>query len=72
MSYILKIYHSVADLPEDWNVVIGNHNILLSGEYFRALENSRPQNMECYFVGFFKENDLIGGALFQYLNFYSA
>ncbi|MCF2217778.1 8-amino-7-oxononanoate synthase [Chryseobacterium sp. PS-8] len=69
MSYILKIYHSAADLPEEWNVVIGNHNILLSGEYFRALENSRPQNMECFFVGFFKENDLIGGALFQYLNF---
>lgn len=69
MSYILKIYHSVADLPENWNIVIGNHNILLSGEYFRALENSRPQNMECFFVGFFKEKELIGGALFQYLNF---
>ncbi|WBV54463.1 peptidogalycan biosysnthesis protein [Chryseobacterium gambrini] len=69
MSYTLRIFQSVADLPEDWNVVIGNHNILLSGEYFRALENSRPQNMECFFVGFFKENELIGGALFQYLSF---
>lgn len=69
MSYTLRIFQSVADLPENWDLVIGNHNILLSGEYFRALENSRPQNMECYFVGFFKENELIGGALFQYLNF---
>ncbi|WP_343662671.1 8-amino-7-oxononanoate synthase [Chryseobacterium mucoviscidosis] len=69
MSYTLRIFQSVADLPEDWNIVIGNHNILLSGEYFSALEQSRPQNMECFFVGFFKENELIGGALFQYLNF---
>ncbi|WP_336688578.1 MULTISPECIES: 8-amino-7-oxononanoate synthase [unclassified Chryseobacterium] len=69
MSYNLKIYHSAADLPEEWNMVIGNHNILLSEEYFCALEHSRPQNMECFFVGFFKENDLIGGALFQYLDF---
>lgn len=69
MSYTLRIFQSVADLPEDWNIVIGNHNILLSEEYFSALEQSRPQNMECFFVGFFKENELIGGALFQYLNF---
>ncbi|MEI7486399.1 MAG: hypothetical protein WCJ72_03120 [Chryseobacterium sp.] len=25
--------------------------------------------MQCYYVGFFIDNDLIGGALFQYLNF---
>lgn len=69
MSYNLKIYQSVTDLPEGWNAVTGNHNILLSREYFRVLEQSGPENMECFFVGFFKENELIGGALFQYLNF---
>lgn len=69
MSYTLRIFQSVADLPENWDLVIGNHNILLSEKYFCALEHSRPQNMECFFVGFFNENDLIGGALFQYLNF---
>lgn len=69
MSYNLKIYSTVSDLPEYWNTVIGNHNIMLSKEYFHVLEVSSPQNMRCYFVGFFLDNELIGGALFQYLDF---
>ncbi|KQT23867.1 hypothetical protein ASG22_07520 [Chryseobacterium sp. Leaf405] len=69
MSYILKIYQTVSDLPENWNVLIGNHNIMLSKEYFQALESSRPENMDCYYIGVFYENNLIGGVLFQYLNF---
>lgn len=68
MSYNLKIYSTVSDLPEYWNTVIGNHNIMLSKEYFHVLEVSSPQNMRCYFVGFFLDNELIGGALFQYLD----
>ncbi|MET3537299.1 peptidogalycan biosysnthesis protein [Chryseobacterium limigenitum] len=69
MSYNLKIYNRVSDLPLQWNAVIGNQNIMLSKEYFQVLESSRPDNMECFYVGFFKDNELIGGALFQYLNF---
>lgn len=69
MPYDLKVYNSVSDLPLDWNDVIGNHNVMLSKEYFYVLESSRPDNMECYYVGFFDHNILIGGALFQYLNF---
>ncbi|GAB0155341.1 hypothetical protein CHRYSEOSP005_06020 [Chryseobacterium sp. Alg-005] len=69
MSYTYTIYNSVAGLPLNWNAVIGNHNIMLSKEYFNALEKSAPDNMQCYFMGFFKDNELIGGALFQYLNF---
>lgn len=69
MSYNLKIYNSVADLPSQWNSVIGNRNIMLSKEYFNILESSGPANMECYYAGFFNNDDLIGGALFQYLNF---
>jgi hypothetical protein len=69
MSYNLKIYKAVSNLPESWNTVIGDHNIMLSKEYFQVLEASRPRNMECYFVGYFQNNLLIGGILFQYLNF---
>jgi predicted N-acyltransferase len=69
MSYNLKIYHKASEVPENWNIVIGNHNIMLSREYFHALETSCPQNMKCYFVGFFQDENLIGGALLQYLNF---
>ncbi|WP_415328864.1 8-amino-7-oxononanoate synthase [Chryseobacterium sp. MMS23-Vi53] len=69
MSYNLRIYNTTSALPESWNAVIGDHNIMLSKEYFRVLEISKPQNMECYFMGFFEKDELIGGALFQYLNF---
>lgn len=71
MPYNLKIYNSVSELPLQWNAVLGNKNIMLSKEYFHVLESSRPDNMQCYYVGFFIDNDLIGGALFQYLNFHN-
>jgi hypothetical protein len=69
MSYNLRIYDTTSELPESWNTVIGDHNIMLSKEYFCVLETSKPQNMECYFMGFFEDDELIGGALFQYLDF---
>lgn len=69
MAYSLKKYKSSAEIPDDWNEVIGQHNIMLSKQYFRTLESSCPENMKCFYVGFFKGDDLIGGALFQYLNF---
>lgn len=69
MSYYLKIYKSASDLPETWTTVVGDHNVMLSEGYFRALQNSLPSNMECFIVGFFNKKMLIGGALFQYLDF---
>ena len=69
MSYTFTIYTSFAELPESWNDGIGQHNIMLSYEYFKGLECSGPHNMSCYFAGFFKNEKLIGGALFQHINF---
>ena len=69
MSYTFKKYKSSSDIPSDWNAVIGQHNIMLSKEYFETLETSCPENMRCFYVGFFLADELIGGALFQYLNF---
>lgn len=69
MSYTFKIFNSTTELPSDWNYVIGQQNIMLSEEYFRVLEESKPINMKYCFVGFFSDKDLIGGALFQYLSF---
>ncbi|MBM7420625.1 MULTISPECIES: peptidogalycan biosysnthesis protein [Chryseobacterium] len=69
MSYTFKIFNSTTELPINWNIVIGQQNIMLSEEYFRVLEESKPINMKYCFVGFFFGEELIGGALFQYLNF---
>lgn len=69
MSYQIKIYSTVSEIPDHWNSVVGDYNIMLAKEYFQALESSGPKNMKCYFVGVFQNDELIGGALFQYLNF---
>lgn len=69
MSYTFQIFSSVKELPNNWNSIIGQRNIMLSEEYFCVLEESKPENMRCFFVGFFSEENLIGGALFQYLSF---
>ncbi|WP_294276255.1 8-amino-7-oxononanoate synthase [uncultured Chryseobacterium sp.] len=65
----LKIYRKAAELPESWNSTAGTQNILLTREYLSALEDSVPDNMDCFFAGFFLNGELIGGALFQYLDF---
>ncbi|UFH31207.1 peptidogalycan biosysnthesis protein [Chryseobacterium sp. C-71] len=69
MSYTFKKYKSSSEIPNNWNEVIGQHNIMLSKEYFVTLQTSCPENMRCFYVGFFIDEKLIGGALFQYLNF---
>lgn len=69
MSYTFQIFGSVKELPTGWNKIIGQQNIMLSEEYFHVLEQSKPENIKCFFVGFFKDENLIGGALFQYLSF---
>jgi len=69
MAYTFQIFGSVKELPTDWNKIIGQQNIMLSEEYFRVLEESKPENMKCFFAGFFADENLIGGALFQYLSF---
>jgi predicted N-acyltransferase len=33
-----------------------------------VLEKSSPENMECYFIGLFQKEELVGTALFQFLN----
>lgn len=69
MTYTFKIFTSSKELPNHWNEIVGRHNIMLSKEYFNALDSSSPTNLKCCFVGFFKGESLIGGALFQFLNF---
>ena len=69
MSYHLKIYNSDIGFPENWTSTVGKYNVMLSEEYFRALHASLPSNMKCFMVGIFKENELVGGALFQYIDF---
>lgn len=42
---------------------------MLSENYFHVLEVSAPENMECFYAGVFKNDELVGGIAFQYLDF---
>lgn len=63
----IAIYSSFSDLPENWND-FAIENIFLSKEYLEILEKSAPSNMSCHFIGFFKDGELAGIALSQFLD----
>ncbi|MEO5778091.1 MAG: 8-amino-7-oxononanoate synthase [Flavobacterium sp.] len=62
-----KIYSSIAQLPSTWDEV-AYENAFLQTHYLKVLEESAPTNMQCFYIGIFKESELIGVALAQYLN----
>src|SRR5690606_30738012 len=61
-----RIYSTVAELPEAWNQV-GGHNIFLTSSYLKILELSAPANMTCQFIGVWKNNQLCGVAVSQFM-----
>ena len=62
-----KIFNSVIELPKNWDEV-SHFNHFLQTPYLSVLEKSAPTNMECFFIGIFENNILIGTALAQYLD----
>lgn len=63
----IKIYSSVTQLPIHWND-LAIDNIFLSKEYLTILEKSGPTNMTSHFIGLFREDELVGIALSQFLD----
>lgn len=62
-----SIYQKVNELPKKWDEV-SHSNAFLQIPYLQVLEHSAPTNMECFYIGIFESNELIGVALAQYLN----
>ena len=69
--FILKptfiIYKSVGELPTQWNTV-AQSNVFLQSHYLNVLQGSAPVNMQCFYIGIFENNELIGVSLAQYLD----
>ncbi len=63
----IKIYTSVTELPNNWDS-LAIENIFLSTKYLEILEKSAPTNMIPHFIGLFKENELVGIAISQFLD----
>ncbi|UPQ79869.1 peptidogalycan biosysnthesis protein [Flavobacterium azooxidireducens] len=66
-SCLFKIVTSTNDLPIDWNA-LATSNIFLAREYLAVLEQSKPKNMDCFFISFYKNDKLVGIALAQFLD----
>ena len=62
-----SFYTSSSALPEAWDE-ISLTNIFLSRDYLAILEKAAPENMQCHFIGLFKDGSLCGIALAQYIN----
>ena len=61
------IYQSATDLPNSWDDLAVD-TIFLQRKYLAALEQSKPENMKCFFIGFHQDDSLIGIALAQFLD----
>jgi len=62
-----KIYTTSDSLPGDWDI-IAQKNVFLSRNYLAILERAAPENMHCHFIALFKNEQLCGIALAQYIN----
>jgi hypothetical protein len=62
-----KIFTSVSALPAAWND-LATGNIFLATDYLKVLEVSAPENMDCYFIGLFDQDALVGIAISQFLD----
>jgi hypothetical protein len=62
-----KIFDKIQDLPENWNTVAAE-NHFLQLPYLKVLELSAPTNMQCFYIGFYENAELIGVSLAQYLD----
>ena len=66
-NFTFSVYQKVNNLPKNWDEV-AHSNAFLQTPYLQALELSAPTNMECFYIGIFEHDNLIGVALAQYLN----
>jgi hypothetical protein len=60
------LHTDLLDLPEFWNQIAHN-NLFLKKEFLEVLQISKPKNMQCFYVGIFKNNSLAAVAIMQLL-----
>lgn len=66
-DFTYKIYTTAGELPKNWDD-IAVANIFLSKAYIKVLEKSAPANMVCHYIGLFRQDELCGIALSQFLD----
>lgn len=62
-----KIKKSISELHPNWDS-FSDDTIFLRKSFLQALEESTPSNIRNFYIEFYCDSDLIGIALFQYIN----
>lgn len=65
-----KLYKNTSDLPEVWNR-LPTQDIFLKTDFLKSLEKSVPTNISGYYVGIFKNENLVGIAIIQRVEMYA-
>jgi predicted N-acyltransferase len=66
-THTYLIYSTVHEIPKNWDD-IASSNIFLHTKYLKILTESAPENMQCFFVGLFVNQELAGIALMQWID----
>lgn len=67
-EYTVSLYSSTTELPQSWDALAEEYDILLSKAYLQAIEAASPVGMKLYFATFKKEENLVAIAVFQHYN----
>ena len=63
------IYTSCEELPDNWDTTV-QHDVFLQSKYLKALERASPENIQCFYIGVFKDGELAGVGLIQHVRLY--
>jgi hypothetical protein len=66
-KYTYQLFTSIQSLPIHWDS-IAQANIFLSTKYLEVLDSAAPANISCQYIGIFKQEELIGIALAQFID----
>ncbi|UKM65558.1 GNAT family N-acetyltransferase [Flavobacteriaceae bacterium GSB9] len=64
-----KIYTAFNEIPAGWNALV-KHDVFLQSHYLQAMEEASPKNIHWFYIGVFKNDDLIGIAIVQRVQLY--
>lgn len=65
-----KIYRYVSELPKEWST-LATKDVFLKPDFLEGLETSVPTNISTYYVGVFKDENLVGIAIVQRVEMYA-
>ena len=63
-----NIYSSVNQLPNSWDDFT-TRDIFLKSDFLQAIQSASPKNITNFYVGVYKDDVLVGKAVFQHINF---